>query len=127
MAMELLRDLDVEAVAVREGDAELLRAADHGSRLVELRNVVKGQVPGERTALDYRFDQMHLTVVRLGGQTGALLGVEARGTMASVTYDDTGRAVGRESDGDASPFANVFVLRPGDDGRWLLILVRPLE
>ena len=123
VAIELLRNLAVERLALQQGDPELLRAVDHGSRLVEMRNLIKDQVDGERGSLDYRFDSMHLTVGRLGGQSGALLGVEGRGTTTALTYN----AAGDEIERDPSPFALEFILRPGDDGRWLLVWTRPLE
>ncbi|MDA3038958.1 MAG: hypothetical protein O3C27_05390 [Actinomycetota bacterium] len=41
VAVELLRNLDIEARALRDGDPELLPAANHGSRLVEMRKLIE--------------------------------------------------------------------------------------
>ncbi len=122
LGIELLRGLDVEALAIEQRDPELLRSVDHGGRLYEMRSLVDGPEP--RVLSDYRFDRMHLDIAEIGGQTGSRLIVEGQGTLMKTVLDEDGEIVDRSSE----PFARTFVLLAGDDGRWFIAQVdAPLE
>lgn len=116
IAGDLVRNLDVEALALIEGDTAMLYAVDHGNRLHRMHDRVTDGADGPVTVPEYRFDSMHLVVVQ-AGQAAPRPGIEARGTVVEVTYDADRRETGRTS----SAFAAVFVMREGSDGRWLLI------
>jgi hypothetical protein len=121
VGVELVRALDIEALALRRGNADVLPAVDHSRRLNQLRGQVEAAASGSVVVPEYAFDELHLTVVRRG-QAGARLGVEARGTLTEVTYDDDGDETGRT----VSPLETLFVLNPGSDGRWFIADTLPL-
>lgn len=121
VGLELVRALDIEALALRERDAGLLPAVDHGRRLREMRGQVEA-ASGAVTVAEHRFDEMHLRVVP-GGQGSARPGIEGRGTVVEVSYDEDGGETGRT----VSPFELLFVMRTASDGRWLLVDVVPPE
>jgi hypothetical protein len=122
VGVELLRALDVEALALRRAEPDLLPAVDHARRLNRLRDRVEEAAAGMLVVPEYEFDEMHLTVVRRG-QAGARLGVEARGTVTEVAYDEDGDETGRT----VSPFETLFVLNPGSDGRWFIADTLPVS
>jgi hypothetical protein len=123
VGVELIRALDIEALALRERDADILPAIDHGRRLREMRGRVEEAASGAVTVDEHRFDEMHLRVVP-GGQGSARPGIEGRGTVVEVSYDEDGGETGRTA---AAPFELLFVMRTASDGRWLLVDVVPLE
>jgi Na+-transporting NADH:ubiquinone oxidoreductase subunit NqrB len=110
IATELVRALDVEALAVRHAEVDLLRSVDHGSRLSTMRETVASA--GEATVTIYDFERMHLTVARAGGQAGSRLAIEGSGTVTETTAGEPDRR---------RAFATTFALRPGEDGRWFLV------
>jgi hypothetical protein len=122
IALTFLWDLEVEAEAFRRGDAELLRAVAHGSRLIELLDRLERRSDSRRPVTTYSFDSLRLVVVRLGGQSGPLLGVEGTGRENRTILDGQGNVVSSV----AKPFKEVFALRPLGDQRWLIAGTRPV-
>jgi hypothetical protein len=120
--LTFLWDLEVEAEAFRRGDAELLRAVAHGSRLIELLDRLERRSDSRRPVTTYSFDSLRLVVVRMGGQSGPLLGVEGNGRETSTILDGHGNVVSTA----AKPFKEVFALRPLGDHRWLIAGTRPV-
>lgn len=118
VAIELLRGLDVETLAMERADPDLLALVDHGVRLIEMQESLTQ--PGSRVLAEYRFDRMHLSVVHSGGQVGSRLGVQTEGTRTDTLLDEGGSRIGRTSEA----FSALFVLRPGEDGRWFIVEVR---
>jgi len=102
-----------------------LRAADDGERLVEMERTVEvAATRGEFVVANYRFETLHLVVVFTNGsQGGPSLGLDARGVVEEVTYDEGGVEVRRE----ASPLISIFVIRQDAGGRWLIFDELPAE
>lgn len=119
IGIELVRALDVEALAVRSGDPALLRAVDHGSRLAEMTRLVNDG-PGASPVVEYHFERMHLTVVRAGGQSGSRLAIEGSGTAIETVLGGAGATTGQPASFEAT-----FAVRHGADGRWLVVGVWP--
>ena len=125
LALSLIRDLMIEAEAMRRADSSLLRSASDGQRLVDMeRRVEVAATRDEYVVSNYQFDSLHLVVVFTDGtQDGASLGFEARGLVERVTQDAAGLEILREE----SPFASIFVLRQGAGDRWLIADELPPE
>ncbi|MGH8927146.1 MAG: hypothetical protein ACRDWH_02250 [Acidimicrobiia bacterium] len=123
LAVTLAENLAVEREALRRSDASLLRAVDHGARLIEMeRRIEQGEVSGERKVSDYTFDSLHLDVVfNDGSQGGPSLALLANGAVREIIFDTAGFEQGRVT----IPFAGTFVLNRAAGDRWLLIDVRP--
>lgn len=124
IVLDLAENLELEHQALRRGDVALLDAVDHGDRRDELRARIEDAVGGTRVAEQYAIDDVRITlVVPFGRQTGLSLGLESRGTVTTVTYDELGDLVERSS----APFATSFVMGRPTGGRWLTVAVLPLE
>jgi Na+-translocating ferredoxin:NAD+ oxidoreductase RnfD subunit len=121
LCLALLRALAVEAELLRRRDPDLLRAVDHGTRLDELTDLINGADSGAIDVPEYVFDTMRLVPVRRGRQSGAVVGVEAHGTVRRIQTDSTGAA---QAD-TIEPVALVAALRRAIDGRWLIVDLRP--
>ena len=119
LGTELLRLLDVEALALTSRDAQILETANHGVRLRELRNRIEEAGEGPIAAEAYDFESMHLKVMPAVGQGDLILGVIASGTQTQMAYDADGTA----QLGPTDPFTLVFALRPGSMDRWFLVAV----
>ena len=118
LAMMLAENLEMEAEAMRRGEARLLLAADFGARLAEMqRRVERSVATGEWVVADYRVDALHLRVVKTVGGQGAALGFDATGVIDEATYDADGVELRR----DSAPFASTFVLRQTGGDRWLIV------
>ena len=117
LAATLAWNLQVEAEALATGDASLLRAVDHGERLLDMEAAVAAAGgSGERVVPVYEFDSLHLVVVFPGGlQSGPNAGLQATGMVNDVVY----RAGVAHEGGPARPFSTTFSLRQFSDGRWL--------
>ena len=102
-------NLQVEAEALATGDASLLRAVDHGQRLLDMEAAVAAAGDsGERVVPEYQFDSLHLVVVFPGGlQNGPNAGLQATGTVTDVVY----RAGVAHEGRPARPFSTTFALR----------------
>ena len=117
LAAKLAWNLQVEAEALATGDASLLRAVDHGKRLLDMQAAVAAAGDsGERVVPEYRFDSLHLVVVFPGGlQNGPNAGLQATGTVTEVVY----RAGVADESRPARALSTTFALREFSDGRWL--------
>jgi Na+-translocating ferredoxin:NAD+ oxidoreductase RnfD subunit len=125
VVLALAENLELERQALRDGDAELLEAVDHGDRLDEMRRRMVDAAAGDaRVVEQYLIDDVDITlVVPFGRQAGLSLGLESRGTVTTETYDADGELRSRSS----KPFATSFVLGRPTGGRWLNVAVVPLE
>ena len=119
IAVFLAENLAIEGEAMLSADTSSLRAADDGERLVEMeRRIEVAATRGELVVPHHTFDTLRLDVVFTEGpQGGASLGLEATGTVETVTYDAAGAEQGRISE----PFETTWVLRPGPGERWLIV------
>jgi hypothetical protein len=119
MALAVIWSLDVEAVALRARDTDLLTAVDHGVRLRELRKLIDVAAEGPLEVTTYRFRSMHIDVVRRGGQIGPIIGIRATGRATTEVVDRSGAT---------RPVASRDVvlelsLRPYAEDRWLIVEV----
>lgn len=117
-----MRVLDIETLAIEGGDPAVLAIVDHGARLQEMTARLV-DTAGQTTTIDYRFDWMHLTVARAGGQAGNRLALEGAGTMEETVH----AADGMMTTGNPRAFDLVFALRPGSDNRWFIVDVSPVD
>jgi Na+-translocating ferredoxin:NAD+ oxidoreductase RnfD subunit len=124
VATELVRILEVEAIAVAARDHELLAGVDHGVRLDELdQRIDAADEDGAIVTESYDFASMHLDVIRGEGQGNLSIGVIATGTLTEhLTQGD-----GTSSEIATAPFERTFAMRPGGDGRWFLVAVTTAE
>jgi Na+-translocating ferredoxin:NAD+ oxidoreductase RnfD subunit len=99
-------DLAIEAEALRRGDANLLRAADHGARLASMQDRL---LAGDVEPVTYDFDAIHIGDRRLGGQSAPVLTIQA-----------TGRAT---SGGHGIDVDITFALRHIGTDRWLIVAI----
>ena len=125
IVLTLAENLQLERQALQRGDLETLEAVDHGDRLDEMRRSIQhAAAGGTRTVEQHQIDDVHITlVVPFGRQSGLSLGLEARGTVTTETYDADGDLQSRS----AASFATSFVMGRPTGGRWLNIAVLPLE
>jgi hypothetical protein len=125
LAAILAWNLQVEAEAVATGDASLLRAVNHGKRLLDMEAVVATAGESEERVVPvYRFDSLHLVVVFPGGlQNGPNAGLQVTGTVTDVVY----RAGVADESRPARPFSTTFALREFSDGRWLTTDTLPID
>ncbi len=96
--MTLAENLAVEAAARRESDTSLLRAVNHGPRLVAMeRRIEQDAVAKRRVVETYRFDSLTPPAASTGrtARLGASLGFDATGTIERVTFDEAGAETGR--------------------------------
>ena len=103
IVLALAENLELERQALRDGDAGLLEAVDHGDRLEEMRRRVDGSAAGGARVVErYQIEGVDITlVVPFGRQAGLSLGLESRGTVTTETYDADGELRSRSS----TPFA----------------------
>lgn len=114
LARDLVEDLEIEAEALRTGDAGAAAHAAVGVRLDDLRT--RMETSGTVTVPRYRFTSLSLILHRelAEGQAAPRLGIEAHG---SVRLD---RAVdGRTTPGDTEAHDGVYLLTEVD-GHWLI-------
>jgi hypothetical protein len=125
IVLALAENLQLERQALQRGDMETLDAVDHGERLDEMRSRIRDAAARGTTVLEqHQIDEVHITlVVPFGEQAGLSLGLEARGTVTTETYD----ADGELRDRSEAPFATSFVMGRPTGGRWLNVAVLPLE
>jgi len=123
VVVTLAQNLELENQALLARDASLLPAVDHGDRLDELQRTLADASATGTTRIDhYRFDTVdaHL-IIPFGKQTGASLGLDAKGTVTHETYDANGTLRSRED----APFAQTFAVRRATGDRWLNVGVLP--
>ena len=123
LAATMAENLEIESQALRRADPSLLRAVDHGARLIALEDAIEnGEVRKERIVPYYRFDSLHLKVIWSNGvQGGASLGFAAAGTATEAVYDLNGLELTRSS----APFSATFVLSQPTGERWMIVDVIP--
>jgi hypothetical protein len=125
IVLTLAENLQIEQQALRQGDADLLEAVDHGDRLDEMRRRIDdAAASGTRVVEQYQIDDVHFTLlIPFGKQSGLSLGLESRGTVTSEIYGADGAVQSRSS----APFAKSFVMSRPTGGRWLDVAVLPLQ
>ncbi len=124
VATELVRNLEVESIAVAARDHDLLTAVDHGVRLEELgQRIEAAGEDGAITTESYEFASMHFDMIRGEGQGSLSVGVIATGTVT----EHLTKPGGSSSEIATAPFERTFAMRPGDDGRWFLVAVTTAE
>ena len=108
----------IENQAMLTADTSLLRAASVGARLLAMeRNIEAAATNGRLVVADYEFEKLELDVAFTNGpQGGASLAMAASGTKTMIEYDVSGAELARTP----LPFDSVFVLTPGEGGRWLI-------
>jgi hypothetical protein len=123
VGLHLAENLETEARALLDRDADLLVAVDFGGRLVELREAVEAAMSSDEIVVaHYRFNALRAaSVTRPPGQGALRLAVEGRGTLEEITYD----AYGDELERTTSRFEATFLLSRPTGDRWLLEGVRP--
>jgi len=123
VAVTLSQNLAVENVALLRRDASILPAVDHGDRLDAMEEQIRqAQASGTATIARYRFDGLHLSLIKPFGQQAALsLGLAATGTLTAETYDASGTLQSTQS----MPFTRTFVMRRVFGPRWLTVAVLP--
>lgn len=123
LAATLAENLEIESQALRSADPSLLRAVDHGARLIALEDTIEsGEVRKERVVPSYQFDSLHLGVIWNNGiQGGASLGFSGTGTATEAVYDVDGAELRRSS----APFSATFVLSQPTGERWMIVDVIP--
>lgn len=119
----LAQNLELENQALLQRDPAILRAVDHGDRLVEMEaRLGAATAAGSVEVVHYQFDRVAVSLlVPFGVQTGPSLGFSVTGTAISETYDAAGVLRSRGS----SPFAQVFAVRRATGDRWLNVAVLP--
>lgn len=123
LAATLLFNLEVEAEAMRTGNATLLESIADGQRLLDVRAEIEAMADGARTYRSFRFDELRLSIVYPGGlQRGANAGLTATGTVSTFTVDGGTRPtlVGSE------PIEMMFSLRQTTSGRWVTTATPPV-
>lgn len=125
LAEALALDLAAEAHAMTRHDRALLAAADAGSRLAEMEDRLDGAADsGQTTVSSYRFETLHLMVAwPYGDQGGPAPALEATGIVEEITRG----ADGDETSRNAAPFALRFSMERAAEGRWLIVLVEPMQ
>ena len=111
VVVAMLRGLAVESELLRRGDAKLLGAVDHGTRLDELRSML-ALSPGGRVeeSPKYTATAAHLSLRRAGRQSSPVLSIAVDGS-ATTTADGT------------TEWTAIIWVRRASDGRWLIVQV----
>jgi Na+-translocating ferredoxin:NAD+ oxidoreductase RnfD subunit len=123
VVVTLAQNLELENQALITRDPALLEAVDHGDRLDEMRQRLSDDSAMGTTRIQhYDFDTIdtHL-IIPFGKQTGASLGLDARGTVTEDTYDANGNLLSHQ----VAPFAQTFAVRRALGDRWLNVGVLP--
>ena len=123
IVLTLAENLELENQALLRADGSILPAVDHGDRLAEMQARLQDAVAKGTTVIThYRFDGLNMSLLQpFGRQTGLSLGLDARGTLTTETYDAAGTVQARET----APFALRFVMRRATGDRWLNVAVLP--
>jgi hypothetical protein len=116
VAKEVIYALEVEAEIVRRRDADLLRAVDHGARLDQMTRTIEEATGAPISTSAYTFSTLHFHPVLRGGQSGAVIGVDADGVERVVVYDAAGKILS-EHEADVSV---LIAVREAADHRWII-------
>ena len=124
IVLTLAENLALEAQAVREGDAALLRAVDHGDRLDAMMNSVReSTTSGMTRTQSYDIDNVRVTLlVPFGRQDGLSLGMVSTGTVTNEVRDRNGHVTSRSS----APFTTMWAMRRATGARWLTVAELPV-
>ena len=125
LVLDLVENLELENQALLRRDATILPAVDHGDRLDEMRaRLAAAEASGVTTIERHQIETVDVRLLEpFGAQSGLSLGLDARGTVVTETYDGDGDLVASES----SPFATTFAVRQVTGGRWLNVGVTTPE
>ena len=125
LVLTLAENLALENQALLHADATILKAVDHGDRLIEMQGRLKDSMTSGRTMIErYQIDHVNVTLlVPFGKQDGLSLGLESRGTVTNETYDAAGHLQARTS----SSFTKTFAVRRATGARWLNVAVLPTK
>lgn len=123
LMLMLVENLELERQALLGADASILPAIDHGDRLAEMQSrLEEAAATGTIVIEHYQFDAVNVALIEpFGVQSGLSLGVEARGTVTTETYDGAGTLQRSEE----SPYELTFVMRRATGARWLTVGVLP--
>ena len=122
VVVTLAQNLELENQALLRRDESILVAVDHGDRLIDMQNRLRGAGLGPTVVTHYRFDSIDASLlVPFGKQTGLSLGLAATGTQTEETYDAAGTLQLRQ----AFPFDLTFAMRRATGARWLNVAVLP--
>ena len=123
LVLDLVENLELENQALLRADPSILEAVDHGDRLEEMQGRLRAAGATGTTAVErHQIDDVNVTLlVPFGRQDSLSLGLDARGTVTTETYDASGTLQRRTS----SPFATTFAVRQITGGRWLNVAVLP--
>jgi len=117
LVRSLVIDLAVEETALRRRDPSLFDLVDHGTRLREMQQTLAPDAPQPGRGIpSYHVSDVRLTVVKLGGQSGALIAAEATGTVEFEPADASSTARHR-----VEPFSEQLIMRPAGEGHWLIV------
>jgi hypothetical protein len=121
VVLSLAQDLELENVALLERNGDLLRAIDHGDRLVQMQARLEALgADGATTVTRYRFDTISVSLlVPFGRQDGLSLGLAARGTAVEERHDAGGALLSSHE----APFDLTFAVRQATGSRWMLVAV----
>ena len=124
IVLTLAENLALEAQAVREGDAALLRAVDHGDRLdAMMNNVRESTTSGMTRTQSYDIDNVRVTLlVPFGRQDGLSLGMVSTGTVTNEVRDRNGHVTSRST----APFTTMWAMRRATGARWLTVAELPV-
>ena len=125
LVLNLVENLELENQALLRRDATILPAVDHGDRLDEMRaRLAAAEASGVTTIERHQIETVDVRLLEpFGAQSGLSLGLDARGTVVTETYDGDGDLVASAS----SPFATTFAVRQVTGGRWLNVGVTTPE
>ena len=125
IVLTLVENLEIENQALRRGDPALLTAVDHGDRLEQMQTrISEGVATGTIVVDHHQIDAVEVVLlIPFGRQDGLSLGMRARGTVTTMSYD----AGGDVQASTTEPFATTFVMRRATGARWLNVAELPLE
>jgi len=123
IVLTLVENLGLEAQAMRDGEATVLEAVDHGDRLAEMQSRLdEHAAEGVRIVERYDIDDVRVRlIVPFGRQDGLSLGLDSTGTKTIEVYGAEGGLRERSSE----PFETTFVMRRATGARWLDVAVLP--
>ena len=119
VAVALAENLAVEGEAHLRSDPSLLRAVNHGARLLAMERSIEEDAVAKRRLVDgYSFDSLRLRAI-FGEETqlGPSLGVDATGHIDRIVYDEDLIEASRQT----IPFTATFVLNRATGDRWMTV------
>jgi len=119
IALDLMIDLQIEAIALQTRDPALAATAAAGARLTNIEEqIASAGQDGVVVVPFYTFDSMEIVLSYTGSQSSPLLGVEVHGTVRQVTYGGSnGTMIGEVE----SSVESVFVVAETADGDYVIV------